>query len=290
MEPYKYLIYNPIREGEFDKIMKISNMSKIGDKKSTIPTLPRFKEIKERYPETYIMTGNEFALTTERSTAYSFPKSKRGASLASSGANELRFSYNPREVVPNPLDSIRKKMAISIDFAKTLPRDSKLFQCNIGISIALVKSNIANTEHIKSGIPFSKMLPRNSGPIYSSQASAAESGNINKILEKLSTQKRVLTPNFCFFKSRYREGQTLPSFMENLNNRLAITTLSSEMLRANGYATNRGTRAIYSSFGEKKSNVGRPDTNQVSFNDYAPKSIQTQRAKKTLFIVTANNS
>ncbi len=56
------------------------------------------------------------------------------------------------------------------------------------------------------------------------------------MLDKLSTQRRVITPNFNMFKSRYRKGQQLPAFMENLNNRMAITGLSYEMLKANNYA------------------------------------------------------
>ena len=60
--------------------------------------------------------------------------------------------------------------------------------------------------------------------------------NFDQMMDKLSTQKRVISPNFSFFKGRYRKGQQLPSFMENLNNRLAITGLSYEMIKANGYS------------------------------------------------------
>ena len=56
-----------------------------------------------------------------------------------------------------------------------------------------------------------------------------------KILDKLSTQKRIVTPNFNMFKPRYRMGQKLPSFMENVGSRLSITGLSYEMLKANNY-------------------------------------------------------
>ena len=60
--------------------------------------------------------------------------------------------------------------------------------------------------------------------------------NINEMMSKLSTQRRVITPNFKLIKPRYKTGQKLPSFMENVNNRMAITKLSFEMLKANNYS------------------------------------------------------
>jgi hypothetical protein len=35
--------------------------------------------------------------------------------------------------------------------------------------------------------------------------------NIDSMMEKLSTQKRVIVPDFNLFKPRYRKGQRLPS-------------------------------------------------------------------------------
>eukprot|EP00826_Nyctotherus_ovalis_P031425 TRINITY_DN2511_c0_g2_i1.p1 TRINITY_DN2511_c0_g2~~TRINITY_DN2511_c0_g2_i1.p1 ORF type:complete len:316 (+),score=65.95 TRINITY_DN2511_c0_g2_i1:359-1306(+) len=289
MEPYKYLIYNPLKGGEFEETMKKTAMNGVGHKRPTISTLPRFKETKDKYPARSTIAEADFQLTTERSTVYSFSRSKRSASLApSSGANELRFSYNPREAYPNPLDFTRKKVVLSIDFGKCLPRDSKAFKCNIGSTTAEFKEK-AQAAQVRCGIPFSKMLPRNSLPTHSLQVSAPDPHSINKILEKLSTQKRVLTPNFCYFKSRYKEGQKLPSFMESLNSRLAITTLSFEMLKANGYLAAKDKKPVYSSFGEKKLfNVQRPGTNQVSFNNYMPECLKTQRTRKKHLVFAAN--
>lgn len=289
MEPYKYLIYNPLKGGEFEEIMKKTAMSGTGNRRPTISSLPRFKETKGKYPAHNTAAEIDFQLTTERSTVYSFSKSKRSASfVSSSGANEQRFSYNPREAYPNPLDFTRKKVVFSIDFGKILPRDSKAFRCNIGSTTADFKEK-AQTDQVKSGVLFSKMLPRNSLPTHSLQVSAPDPRSINRIPEKLSTQKRVLTPSFCNFKSRYKEGQKLPSFMESLNSRLAITTLSFEMLKANGYLAAKDKKPVYSSFGEKKSfNVQRPGTNQVSFNNYMPECLQTQRTRKKHLVLTAN--
>lgn len=78
-------------------------------------------------------------------------------------------------------------------------------------------------------------------------------GNVDKILDKLSTKARIISPNFNFFKSRYRKGQKLPAFMENLNNRMAITGLSYEMLKANNYVDTDFAETQALCFGAKKS-------------------------------------
>ena len=56
--------------------------------------------------------------------------------------------------------------------------------------------------------------------------------NIVKHFDKLSTCRRIITPRFERFRSRYSEGQVLPCFMQNINTRTSLTTLSFEMLKA----------------------------------------------------------
>ncbi len=90
----------------------------------------------------------------------------------------------------------------------------------------------------RSLIPFEKMTSREqcvrSTPVLPSDEQCFSTASRN--IERLSTVRRTTAPNFDYFKARYRVGQTLPSFMENLNTRMALTGLSSEMLTANNYA------------------------------------------------------
>ena len=58
---------------------------------------------------------------------------------------------------------------------------------------------------------------------------------IHKYYDKLSHVKKIITPNFLKFKSRYTENQKLPSFMQNVNSRLSLVTLSGEMIKSNKY-------------------------------------------------------
>jgi len=81
----------------------------------------------------------------------------------------------------------------------------------------------------RSGISFAKILPREKA---SSKPSKLISDHTYDVL---SPQKKTISPNFNHFKARYRKGQKLPSYMENINNRMTITKLSYEMLKANNY-------------------------------------------------------
>ena len=86
------------------------------------------------------------------------------------------------------------------------------------------------------GIPFSKMMSREAANRKKyAQMSEINTDSVNKVLDKLSTAKRVITPDFNLFKSRYIQKQQLPAFMQNLHNRMSITGLSFEMLKANNY-------------------------------------------------------
>ena len=112
------------------------------------------------------------------------------------------------------------------------------------------------------------MLPRNR-PVPKTTETIFETPlNIDSMLDKLSTQKRIISPSFCLFKGRYRTGQQLPSFMENLNNRMSINGLSFEMLKANNFCD-----PIYL-FDEQRHNM--------------QKSSGNIRANKDLFLTTAN--
>lgn len=158
----------------------------------------------------------------------------------------------------------------TIDFTMTLSRDNKAFQATMTPSTDMMRSDTAQSSMwccilicfigpSKAGVSFDHMIPREpelrgrrNQPIR-----VINSENINRILDKLSTQHRVITPDFNMFKARYRKDQKLPAFMENLNNRMAITGLSFEMLRANNALDYEESEAPFSSFGGKRSfNVG----------------------------------
>eukprot|EP00826_Nyctotherus_ovalis_P033541 TRINITY_DN2723_c0_g1_i2.p4 TRINITY_DN2723_c0_g1~~TRINITY_DN2723_c0_g1_i2.p4 ORF type:complete len:116 (+),score=27.02 TRINITY_DN2723_c0_g1_i2:864-1211(+) len=63
-------------------------------------------------------------------------------------------------------------------------------------------------------------------------------------LGKLSTHKRIIVPKFDLSKARYKNGQRLPSYMECVNNRISITKLSYEMLKANNYYEGNAARKV----------------------------------------------
>ncbi len=168
-----------------------------------------------------------YTIRPPKTASFSFAKSARRSVLITPGPNEKRFMFNPRDARPDPFDITHCK------------------SCFIGPS--------------KAGVSFDHMIPREpelrgrrNQPIR-----VINSENINRILDKLSTQHRVITPDFNMFKARYRKDQKLPAFMENLNNRMAITGLSFEMLRANNALDYEESEAPFSSFGGKRSfNVG----------------------------------
>lgn len=147
-----------------------------------------------------------------------------------------------------------------------------MFKCNIGIFTPTNKKKLSYDA--KSGIPFVKMLSRDKVSRNPICLSYNDSPNLNQQLEKLSTIKRVISPNFDYFKSRYRENQKLPSFMENVNSRMAITGLSFEMLQSNRYSLIENMRPIYSSLNEKKSfRVVPKQRHTPLYINYAPEKL-----------------
>ena len=266
------------------------------NKKTTISVLPRFKDPKQLYPEIQrdILDNKDILMSTERPAMYTFSRSKKKASfIPTTSTNEKRFSYNPNDSYLDSYYITHRKYYILtcstgriIDFSKNSSRDFKAFKCNLGSSAAEIKTKLIGTVHIPSGVPFSKMLSRNFD-FRNNQNANQIPLNINKLLGRLSNQKRILTPNFNMFKSRYMEGQQLPSFMQNLNNRLAITKLSYEMLKSNRYSDIKDMKPVYTSFGSKRSfhmENKRPLTGSIDFLSYSPEKPKPNQKKKFVFI------
>ena len=77
-------------------------------------TLPRFKEIRDKYPLATKNTRNDnnidLLLKSEKSAIYSFSKLKKSPSFAAtSNVNENRFDYNPRDQYPGAYESTHRK-------------------------------------------------------------------------------------------------------------------------------------------------------------------------------------
>lgn len=90
-------------------------------------------------------------------------------------------------------------------------------------------------EYNKADINFGKMISREELNRARSRDAGREPVVDKEAVDKgmRMVERRVIAPDFNRFKGRYRLGQQLPAFMENLNSRMAITGLSFEMLRAN---------------------------------------------------------
>ena len=53
--------------------------------------------------------------------------------------------------------------------------------------------------------------------IRNTHATSVDTERMNRYYDKLSTVKRIITPQFTTYKSRYSNGQQLPSFMQVVN-------------------------------------------------------------------------
>jgi len=154
-------------------------------------------------------------------------------------------------------------------------RDIKFIYSNLSAVMVLNARNpFASTTSV---IPFTKMLSREEAAAKVPQFLTFTPSNIDSMMKKLSTQKRVIAPNFNLFKPRYKKGQLLPSYMESLNNRMTITKLSYEMLRANNFY---GTSSIYE---EKTKGSGE-------FDMKALKITKTKKGKKKPLFITENRN
>jgi hypothetical protein len=118
----------------------------------------------------------------------------------------------------------------------------------------------------RSGIPFVKMLSRET-------ASPKPKKLINDhAYDTLPSQRKIIAPNFNHFKARYRKGQKLPSYMENVNNRMTITKLSYEMLKANNY-------------------YAEPIDDLKNYNSFiTSRNHSTRYPKESLFITSSHNN
>ena len=101
-----------------------------------------------------------------------------------------------------------------------------------------------------------------------------------KNYELLSTRKRTIAPSFERFKSRYREGQEMPAFMENLNNRTSITALCFEMLKANNYSENNMSSQISSCSPKKSFNrKNMSPCTSPSYKVYLPNGMRCSKLR-----------
>ena len=119
----------------------------------------------------------------------------------------------------------------AVDLSKGIPRNLKLnngLQCNVNYHN--IPSPIGK---LKSGITFSKMLAHNY-VIKKADDSPQEVGK--KIDIQTLVKKRIATPNFSYALPKFRKGQQLPSYMENVHSRMSINALCFEMLKSNGYS------------------------------------------------------
>ena len=81
-----------------------------------------------------------------------------------------------------------------------------LIQSTVIIDIGLNKN--------KSVVSFNKMKGREPTNVKKPHTTSVDTEKINKYYDKLSTVRRIITPQFNAYKPRYTKDQQLPSFME----------------------------------------------------------------------------
>jgi hypothetical protein len=283
-------MYAGLRGDEFEAIAKKSQQTdKSPKKKESTKSRPRTSWI----PYSSSVCALDYAdfrdpIIEPRTTTFS--RSPKKCSYKSPEPHDERFGFNPRAVKKDLLDATRFKPFPIVSFKRQLPRDNKPFVVTMTPVTRVCDPDNVQTSIIlaifclglkKVGIPFSKMMPRSSDGCLAGQG-LRRSGSacsyhsmtiegLKKNMDKLSTCKRIIAPKFERFKSRYREGQSMPSFMENVNNRTSINSLCFEMLKANNYfATDMGSQI--SSCSPKKSFNKKTfsPTASPSFKSYAP--------------------
>lgn len=248
MEPYKYIIYNPVKKGEFAAISKENLKKKVLLASNMVKHKTKKKKTNHQSLKSLHSSPSENTLTLlpslDKPVSYTFARSVRNLVLESATISDKRFDFNPRSTQPDPYYlthkrcvAITSRLTANIDFSKELSRNTKLKQ-EVGI-VTGVRDSFAST---RSGVSFAKMLSRKEAatkPCESFPLTALDGD-----LGKLSTQKRIIVPKFDLFKARYKKGQELPSYMECVNNRMSITRLSYEMLRANNYYEDNAVRKV----------------------------------------------
>ena len=242
-------MYNALKGFEFDAIKKNAEMMRSNTaRKSKDPKITyrdkyttNIKSISSRISSPEFFSDSRASITTpESAPTYTFSKSARNpAFLKPSNSSENRFSYNPREIYPDPYElthsmyiTTNYSAKTAINFAKGIPRDNKQLYIKLSTpAVCTTKPTSCKNIH---GISFNKMLSRNEFMGKSKSNDVQIAKNVDKIY--LLTQKRVIGPNLNKLKPRYITDQALPSYMQNLNNRTSITALSFEMLKSNGYS------------------------------------------------------
>lgn len=247
-EPYRYRLYYPLKGFEFDAIAKKSkkNAGTFSVRPKTVKMQLRSPNLKsERMIETqdfFYDPRSDFQQSSARGPKFipPSPKIKEEKRLCNiiedpCSPNEKRFSYNPRE--NDELSKIRASYSPTISFSKSIPRKN-IFQAQLTQSQSAGDSENLGSPKLK-GVPFSRLISRERiaecEPVPLLLKNPKLSEDLKHCRDKLSTSKRLVTPDFDKSKARYRIGQELPSFMENLNNRMSLTMLSSEMLKANRF-------------------------------------------------------
>ena len=115
VEPYKYIIYNPIREGEFAAISKESFNRKFQmackSKKEK-----KVKKIHHKKPKLScnlldkVDKIDNIPLTLDKPLTYTFSKTPRSLPFGSQmSVNDKRFDFNPRSTDPDPYYLTHKK-------------------------------------------------------------------------------------------------------------------------------------------------------------------------------------
>jgi len=238
---YKQRLDYPVKGFEFEAIARKGCQTAIRRRKSP-QTSPRKERVKFKVTEnspikTFIQTqptkSYSESQSPEKPKAPQFDKQSTGKIAKLIDANENRFAFNPRD--KDYLGKTRFCPAPVASFDKNLPRNF-YNQCKMTPSMILNTDEHKNTA--KGLIIFDKMIARNKANFIKKDivdCIAHDPDNVVKKFDKLSTVKRTTTPNFDHVKGRYYKGQVLPSYMENLNNRMSIAGLSGEMIKQNAY-------------------------------------------------------
>lgn len=161
--------------------------------------------------------------------------------------NDNRFNYN--SLIPEV--STRAIKYSNFKLNQYLNRDSRAF-----FSPMTPPSNniVKSLDRIgkKAVVSFNKMKGRE--PMTASKkphTTSVDTEKINKYYDKLSTVRRIITPQFNAYKPRYSKDQVLPSFMEKINSRTSLTTQNMEMFKSNGFLEGN-FQTILSSFKPKE--------------------------------------
>ena len=208
------------------------------------------------YLNTY---SNQFQFTkTQKILNTDFSRNK--GNLINDKKNNIKVLNLKKKIEKNNLNfspfKVGKNILLrTIDFSKTLPRDTNLFlihnynrtsQPLFNPSYKLIEPRSLTM------VSYSKKTKNRSNPKKFEGEDPQLFYEANKVINKINNHKEVNAPNFNIMAGRNLDNGPLPAFMVNLYDRKSLETITDKGLKMNNYA-NIDFQKNYSTFNPKKS-------------------------------------